>query len=99
MSETKEVAIEETQEQKFTRLKDIRDRCMKDDPMGFWTQLGKLAEELREKYTPQALNDVALWHATAGSGIEKGREPTKFDTDKGEIEAFLVSQEKSETKG
>ncbi len=98
MSETGEVAVEETEEEKLARYQAIVDRRMKEDPEKFYSELTDLVEVLKEKYTPKSLNDVELMHLASGSGRKEGHKPKNFDTPGGEFEAFLSSREKIEAE-
>jgi hypothetical protein len=96
MSETGEMTVEETKEQKLARLQGVWDRRMSEDAMEFYPKVGEFAETLREKYSAKELSQVRLWHVLVGSSLLEGHEPKSFDTPDGEIEEFLKSQEVSD---
>ncbi len=99
MSESQEIQVEETEEEKLARLEGIWNRKMSEDPVNFYDMVGKLVDELREKYPRQKWSEVGLYHTLVGSSIMEGHAPESFDAPGGEIEAFLNSQDTPTDKG
>ncbi|GEM_PF-4279405 len=94
MSETGEVAVEETEDQKYDHLSSIWGKNMREDGENFWGRVYDKVEEIRKNHPDY--QQYRLYHLLVGSTPEKDAD--KFDfPDEDSIENFLDPKEKPET--
>lgn len=93
MSETGEVAVEESEDQKVERLKDVWAGKLRDDGENFWGQIIDKVDEIRKNHPDY--QKYRLYHLLVGSTPEK--DVDKFDfPGRDSVEEFLDPKEKPE---